>query len=66
MWQDEIVAEVRERREDYARRLNYDLDAIFQDLKAHEQESGREIVSLPPKRPARIALARKAEESVAR
>ena len=50
MWRDPIVDEVRAHREEYARRFNFDLDAIHRDLKAQEQASGKKLVRLPPKR----------------
>jgi hypothetical protein len=46
MWNDEIVEEIHQIREAYAKSFNYDLDAIFEDLRKKEAESGREIVSL--------------------
>ena len=49
MWEDEIVAEVRRVRESHAERFDYDLNAIYLDLKQQEKESGRELISLPPK-----------------
>jgi hypothetical protein len=51
MKMDSIVREVREIREAYARQFGYDLKAIHRDLKAQEQASGRQVVSLPPRRP---------------
>jgi hypothetical protein len=51
MWKDSIVEETRKVREEYAAQFNYDLDAIYQDLKEKERQSGRKVVSLPPKRP---------------
>ncbi len=50
MWQDPIVEEVRRWREQYAAEFNYDLKAICRDLREKQKESGRDIVSLPPKR----------------
>lgn len=50
MWKDEIVEEIHQIREAYAKSLNYDLDAIFADLRKKEAESGREVVSLSRKR----------------
>jgi hypothetical protein len=47
---DPIIAEVRKIREQYARRFNYDLDAICQDMKGRQEKSGRKVVSFPPKR----------------
>jgi hypothetical protein len=49
MWKDEIVEEIYQIREAYAKSLNYDLDAIFEDLRKKEAESGREVVSLSRK-----------------
>jgi hypothetical protein len=51
MWDDPIVEEVRKAREEHAARFDYDLERIFQDLKEREQQSGRKVVSLPPRRP---------------
>jgi hypothetical protein len=50
MSQDPAVEEVREAREKYFERFNYDLDAMFDDLEKHQAEGGRVAVSLPPKR----------------
>ncbi len=37
---DPIVDEVRRIRDAYAARFNYDLDAIFRDIKEREKKSG--------------------------
>jgi hypothetical protein len=47
---DEIVEEIQKIREAYAEQFNFDLGAIFEDIKQRELESGREYVTLPPKR----------------
>jgi hypothetical protein len=47
---DTIVDEVRKSREDYARRFNFDLDAICRDLRQKQQSAGVQVVSIP-KRP---------------
>ena len=52
---DPIVDEIRKARQMHAEKFNYDLDAIYQDLKTKEQQSRRKVVSLPPKRPKRRA-----------
>lgn len=44
-WSDPIVDEVRRARDAYAARFNYDLRAIFRDLKEKEKRSGRKVVS---------------------
>jgi hypothetical protein len=53
MIDDPIVAEVRKARDEYARRFNYDLDAICKDLQQKQVHSGRKLVSFPPKPPRR-------------
>ena len=47
---DPIVDEVRRVRDAHAAMFNYDLDAIFQDIKEQEKKSGLEFVSYPPRR----------------
>ena len=54
MTEDPIVAEVRQARDDYAKRFNYDLDAICRDLQQKQQQPGRKLVSFPPKRPRNV------------
>ena len=49
MWKDEIVEEIHRIREEYAKSFDYDLDAIFADLRKKEAESGRKVVSLSRK-----------------
>ena len=47
---DPVVEEVREIRQEHARRFDYDPKAIYEDLKRYQEESEREVVSFPPKR----------------
>jgi hypothetical protein len=47
---DPIVDEVRRVRDAHAAMFNYDLDAIFQDIKEQEKNSGLKFVSYPPRR----------------
>lgn len=61
---DTIVEEIRKTRDDYARRFNYDLDAICADLQCKQQLSGTQVVSFP-KRPAVIGAPNKAVPSIA-
>ncbi len=49
MFDDPIVAEIRKVRDAHAAKFNYDLDAIFQDLKAKERSSGRRYVRYQPR-----------------
>ena len=53
MWTDPIVEEVRRVRQEYAKRLNYDLHAIAADLRTQEQEHPERLISFPAKSPRR-------------
>jgi hypothetical protein len=53
MSKDPVVEEIRAIRDEYARRFNYDIEAMCRDLRAREPHSGHEVVTLPPKRPVR-------------
>ena len=44
---DPIIAEVRAIRQAYAARFDYDVDAIFRDIRARQEASGREYIRLP-------------------
>jgi len=50
MWKDEILEEIYKYREKYARSFNYDLDAIFADLRKKQNAHPEKIVRLPIKR----------------
>ncbi len=50
MLKDPIVEEVRALRDDYAKQFDYDIDAIYRDIKKQEAKSKRKFVSLSPKR----------------
>ena len=47
---DPIIAEVRAVRKEYAARFDYDVDAIFRDIRARQEASKREYVRLPADR----------------
>lgn len=57
MWRDTIVDETRKAREEYAAKFNYDLEAIYRDLKEREDQSEREVVSLLPREPVSLTTA---------
>lgn len=44
---DPIIAEVRAIRQAYAARFDYDVEAIFRDIRARQQASGRNYVRFP-------------------
>ena len=50
MAQDPIVEEVRAIRDEFAKRHNYDIDAIVRALQKASADGGRQVVSLPSKR----------------
>ena len=47
---DPIIAEVRAVRDKHAARFDYDIDAIFRDIRAMQETSGREYVQFPARR----------------
>ena len=63
MMKDPIVEEVRRAREDYAKSFHYDLDAICRDLQQKQAQSGRPVVSFPPRRPVPVAASQLKEHS---
>ena len=44
---DPVVAEIRAIREARAKEFNYDIHAMFEDLRASEKASGLKLVSYP-------------------
>jgi len=48
---DEIVEEIRRHRQAHAASLDYDLKRILKDLQRQERESGRSVVTRPPRKP---------------
>lgn len=57
---DTIVEAVRKARDDYARRFNYDLDAMCADLQRKQRLSGGQVVSFP-RRPVQTGPPSKAQ-----
>ena len=47
---DPIIAELRAIREAYAARFDYDVEAMFRDIRARQEASGHEYVRLPARR----------------
>jgi len=48
---DEVVEEIRRRREAHAQSLGYDLKRITEDLQRQERESGMPVVQRAPRKP---------------
>ena len=57
-WESPIVLEVRKVKERLAAKFNYDIDAMFRDLREREKSSGRRYVDLS--KPRRKGSAKKA------
>ena len=47
---DPIIAEVRAIRDQHSARFGYDVKAIFRDIQAKQEASGRQYVSYPARR----------------
>jgi len=48
--EDDIVKEIRLRRQAHAESLDYDLRRITEDLQRQERESGAKVVKRPPRK----------------
>jgi hypothetical protein len=53
MWKDPIVEETRRLRDEYASKLNYNIDEIHEDLQRQQALSTKKTVSFPPRQPSR-------------
>lgn len=53
MRKDLIVEEIRKYRDEYAKKFNYDLHEICQDIRKKQGRDGRRVISLCPK-PANV------------
>lgn len=60
MWQDEILEEIHKIREEHAKSFNYDLKAMFAEWQKKQAVSGRQVVTLMPKRRSNKSLHRTA------
>lgn len=65
MREDPIVAEVRKIRQAHAAQFNYDLRAIYHDLKEQEKASGLVFVTFPARRAKRSKKYPKGRRAVA-
>ena len=59
-WEDPIVAEVRRIREELSAKFNFDLPAIFADIRSRQASAGDRLVRLKGDRKAELADAREA------
>jgi len=51
MYNDPIIDEIRQIREEYAKQFDYDLEAMAEDLRRRGRKHPERIVSFPPKPP---------------
>lgn len=45
MWEDPIVEEIRRAQEALSARFNFDVKAIFADIRSRQTESGKKLVN---------------------
>lgn len=57
MWRDPIVEEIRKIRDEHARKFDYDLHAICEDIRQRQGRSGHTVVSRPPRKVERRGAA---------
>jgi hypothetical protein len=50
MWQDPVVDEIHRIRENHAKKFNYDLHAICEDIRKKQAKSDHKVVSRPSRR----------------
>ncbi|NJM22875.1 MAG: hypothetical protein HC836_29180 [Richelia sp. RM2_1_2] len=50
MLTNEILEEIYKYREEYAKLFNYEITAMFADWRKKQTESGKQSVTLPPKK----------------
>ncbi len=53
MWKDPVVEETRKLREEYARKFNHDIDAIYEDIQRRQTQSTKKPVSFPARKPVK-------------
>ena len=49
MTEDSIIQEIRNYRNEYAKKFNYDIEAMGRDLMRRQKTSGRKLVKRSPK-----------------
>lgn len=59
-WEDPIVAEVRRIREELSAKFNFDVAAIFADIRSRQGEAGDRLIRVKSQQKAEQADAREA------
>jgi hypothetical protein len=57
MWEDPIVTETRQLREQYASQFAHNADAIFQNILRRQSMPGENLVSFQPRKPVIVTIA---------
>jgi len=57
MWQDPIVAEIRQIRQAHAAQFEFDLKVIYEAIKEQEKQGHRKKVSFSPRRTSAVSEA---------
>jgi hypothetical protein len=65
MVDDPIVEEVRKARQQHSAQFNFDLQAIYEDLKRQEAVSGYHVVTFPPRQRRYTRLTPKTKQPLA-
>jgi hypothetical protein len=65
MYPDPIVAEIRQIREEFASRFNYDTGALLKYAQERDATGDRKVIRLPPRRPIAPATAKPERPSAA-
>ncbi len=55
MTQDAIIQEIRKYRDEYAKKLDYDIETMGRDIRKRQAQSDRKVVKRSP-RPVRESL----------
>lgn len=62
MWNDPIVEEVRRVRQAHAKKFNYDIKAIVEDLRKQQSQSGKKYLVLRGRKPTVFPKTRAGKE----
>ena len=52
MWEDPIIKETRERRDQYATKFDHNIESIFEDICKRQIKSTRKSVTFPARKPS--------------
>jgi hypothetical protein len=55
---DPLIQEIRRIKEANAAKYGFNIRAMVEDMRRREKLSGRKVVTIPPRRPPKVALSR--------